>query len=97
MKNTQNALNMILLELFEDKVNKIYLKIKDKISKFDKNIINLNGKPEAIKNFLLENIKSELKNTWEIFDKTIHNDINKQLNHFSKKIQSSQCGAIRRV
>ena len=88
MKNTQNALNMILLELFEDKVNKIYLKIKDKISKFDKNIINLNGKPEAIKNFLLENIKSELKNTWEIFDKTIHNDIIKQLKTLSTQLES---------
>ena len=87
MKNTQNALNFILLELFEDKVNKIYLKLKDKISKFDKNIISLNGKPESIKNFLIENIKNELRNTWEIFDKTIHNDIIKQLEKFSQQLE----------
>ena len=88
MKNTQDALNMILLELFEDKVNKIYSKIKDKISKFDKDIIRLNGKPEEIKNFLIENIKSELKNTWEIFDKTIHDNINEQLEKFESNLEN---------
>ena len=88
MKNTQDALNMILLELFEDKVNKIYSKIKDKINKFDKNIISLNGKQEEIKHFLIENIKSELKNTWEIFDKTIHDDINKQLEKFASNLEN---------
>ena len=88
MKNTQNALNMILLELFGDKVNKIYLKIKDKINKFDKNIISLNGKPEEIKNFLIENIKIELKNTWEIFNKTIHDDIKKQLEKFASNLEN---------
>ena len=88
MKNTQDALNMILLELFEDKVNKIYSKIKDKISKFDKDITCLNGKPEEIKNYLIENIKNELKNTWEIFDKTIHDDMNKLLEKFASNLKN---------
>ena len=88
MKDTQNALNIIFLELFEEKVNKIYLKIKEKINKFDKNIISLNGNQESIKNFLVENIKGELKNTWDIFDKTIHNDIIKQLKNYSIQLQN---------
>ena len=39
MKNTENALNSILLELFKEKVNEVYKDICDKIDKFDKDII----------------------------------------------------------
>ena len=52
MKNTENALNLILSELFKEKVNKIYLNLTDKIDKFDNEIISLNGKPESIKKYL---------------------------------------------
>ena len=88
MKNTENALNLILSELFKEKLNKIYLNLTDKIDKFDKEIICLNGKPECIKKYLVENIKKELKNTWEIYDKTIHDEINKQLELFIIKLES---------
>lgn len=88
MKNTENALNLILSELFKEKVNKIYLNLTDKIDKFDNEIISLNGKPESIKKYLIENIKKELKNTWEIYDKTIHNEIDKQLELFTIKLAS---------
>ena len=63
MKNTKNALNSILLELFKEKVNEVYKDICDKIDNFDKDIISLNGKPESIKNYLIKNIKNKLKNT----------------------------------
>ena len=87
MKNTDNALNLILSELFKEKINTIYLNLSDKIDKFEKEIISLNGKPESIKNYLVESIKKELKNTWEIYDKTIHNEINKQLEILLLKLE----------
>ena len=87
LKNDENKLDLILLELFKEKVKKIYLDINDKIDKFDKYIINLNGKPESIKNFLIENIKNEIKNTWEIYDKKIHNEIIQQLEIITYQIE----------
>ena len=57
LKNDENKLDLILLELFKEKVKKIYLDINDKIDKFDKYIISLNGKPESIKNFLIVILK----------------------------------------
>ena len=87
MKNTENALNSILLELYKEKVNEVYKDICDKIDKFDKNIISLNGKKEALKNYLIENIKNKLKNTWEIYEKTIHDEIFKQLETIIYKLE----------
>ena len=87
LKNDENKLDLILLELFKEKVKKIYLDINDKIDKFDKYIISLNGKPESIKNFLIENIKNEIKNTWEIYDKKIHNEIIQQLEIITYQIE----------
>ena len=61
MKNTENTLNSILLELFKEKVNEVYKDICDKIDNFDKDIISLNGKPESIKNYLIKNFKINKK------------------------------------
>ena len=87
MKNTENALNSILLELYKEKVNEVYKDICDKIDKFDKDIISLNGKKEALKNYLIENIKNKLKNTWKIYEKTIHDEIIKQLETIIYKLE----------
>jgi hypothetical protein len=87
MKNTENALNSILLELYKEKVNEVYQDICDKIDKFDKDIISLNGKKEDLKNYLIENIKNKLKNTWEIYEKAIHDEIIKQLETIIYKLE----------
>jgi hypothetical protein len=73
--NIYNDINGIVSELFKEKVNAIYLNIIDKINKFDKNIINLNGKNDLIKNYLIDEIKNELNNTYELYDDLIHNEI----------------------
>ena len=89
MKNTENAINMILSELFKEKIEKIYLDISEKIDKFDKNIISLYGNIEGIKNYLIENIKNVLKNTWDIYDKTIKNDIKKEIEIYIFKLDGN--------
>ena len=89
MKNTQNAINTILLELFKEKVYKVYSDISDKIDKFDKEIISLNGKTEDIQKYLIENIKKELKNTWDIYYKTVENDIKKEIELYVIKLESN--------
>ena len=75
IQNTGNIINIIILELFKEKVNTIYLNIIDKINKFDKNIICMKGKNSLIQNYIINEIKNELKNNWDIYDKVIHNEI----------------------
>ena len=75
MRNTDNALNSILKRTFEQKVKKFYKEIKDKINNFDKNIISLENKNEEIQKYLLDYIKNELKDTWDIYYDSIKNDI----------------------
>ena len=89
MKNTENALNSILEELFKEKAKKIYCDLYEKINLFDKNIIILNGNQNAIKNYFVECLKTELKNTWEIYNKTIPNEINKQIELYVFKLEEN--------
>ena len=89
MKNTDNAINMILSEMFKEKIQKIYLELSDKIDKFDKDIINLQGNTEGIKNYLIEYIKNKLKNTWDIYEKTIKNEIKKEIEIYIFKLDGN--------
>ena len=75
IRNSGNIINIIILELFKEKVNRIYLNIIDKINKFDKNIICMKGKNSLIQNYIINEIKNELKNNWDIYDNVIHNEI----------------------
>ena len=86
MKNTENAINMILSELFKEKILKIYLDILDKVDQFDKNIVSLYGNIKGIKKYFFETIKNKLINTWDIFEKAIKNDIEKEIEIYISKL-----------
>ena len=88
LRSTKNALNSILSELFKEKINKVYLNLENKINNFDNEVICLNGKLESIKNYLFEKLKQELKNTFQIYDKTIHDEIKKQIDYFGLKLEN---------
>jgi len=66
----------------KEKINIIYLNIIEKINKFDKNIICLNGKVDSIKQLLIEEIKKELN----INDISFDNEINNILEIYSLKL-----------
>ena len=66
----------------KEKINKIYLNIIEKINKFDKSIICLNGKVDSIKQLLIEEIKKELN----INDISFDNEINNILEIYSLKL-----------
>lgn len=87
MKNTDNAINMILCEFFKEKIKKIYSDILEKIKKFDKNIISLNGNKEGIENYFIQTVKDALKNTWDIYEKTINKDMKKEIEIYKLKLE----------
>ena len=75
MRNTDNALNSILKRTFEQKVNKFYKEIKDRVSNYDKDIISLENNNEEIKKYLIDYIKNGLKDTWDIYYDSIKSEI----------------------
>ena len=97
MKNTENALKIILSEIFKERINKVYSDISKKIKEFDKDIISLNGKQDSIKKYLEENLKKELKSTWDIYHKIIKDYINIQLEIFILKMQENIKSSFNKV
>ena len=75
MRNTDNALNSILKRTFEQKVNKFYKEIKDRVSNYDNDIICLENNNEEIKKYLIDYIKNGLKDTWDIYYDSIKSEI----------------------
>ena len=87
IQKSEKILNNILIELFKEKINTTYLGIVDKISKFDKNIFCLNGKNDLIKTFLIDEIKKELNDNYEIYEKCIYNEISNIIEIYSLKLE----------
>ena len=86
IKSNDNALNLIFVGLFEEKINKIYFNIMERINKFDKEIICLMGKMDSIKNMLIDEIKRELNNSCQ---NIINNEIRNIIEKYSLKIDFS--------
>ena len=87
IQKSTKILNNILIELFREKINKNYFGIIEKINKFDKNIFCLNGKIDLIKRFLNDEIKNELNDNYEIYEKYISNEIANILEIYSLKLE----------
>ena len=81
VKNINKALDLVILELFKEKSNKICSNIIEKINKLDDNIIKLflSESNDKIKEYLINEIKNELKDAFEFYDKFIHDDISEVL------------------
>ena len=86
-KNTKNALSSILSEIFNEKISKVYSNLLERVKKYDTEIIRLNGKSDLIKNYLVEKLKHELKNTYEIYEKALQDEMKKQLDFFGLKLE----------
>ena len=97
MRNTDNALNSILKKTFDSKVNKLYLEIKDKINKFDKNIISLENKNEEIQKYLIDYIKNALKDTWDIYYDSIKSDIDYIIERYRLKLSNTILEASKNI
>ena len=81
VKDVDKALNLVILELFKEKSNKVYSNIIEKIDKLDENIVKifLSENNDKIKEYLINEIKNELKDSFEFYDKFIHDDISETL------------------
>lgn len=81
MKNVNKALDLVILELFKEKNNKICPNIIEKVNNLDENIIKLflSEKNDKIKEYLINELKNELKDSFEFYDKFIHDDISEVL------------------
>ena len=85
-KTNDNLLKAIFTGFFKENIDKKYSDIIDKINKFDKNIICLIGKTNLIKKLLIDEIKKELKDKYEIYENVINNEIANILEIYSLKI-----------
>ena len=81
VKNVNKALDLVILELFKEKSNKVFSNIIEKINNLDENIIKLflNEKDNKIKEYLINENKNELNDSFELYDKYIHDDISEVL------------------
>ena len=87
MRNTDNALNSILLKTFKQKIKKMYKIIYEKINNFDKDILKL-ASDEEIKKYIIDYLKNELKESWNIYFDSIKNDVENEIDKARLEIKT---------
>ena len=87
MRNTDNALNSILLKTFKQKIKKMYKIISEKINNFDKDILKL-ASDEEIKKYIIDYLKNELKESWNIYFDSIKNDVENEIDKARLEIKT---------
>ena len=87
MRNTDNALNSILLKTFKQKIKKMYKIISEKINNFDKDILKLTY-DEEIKKYIIDYLKNELKESWNIYFDSIKNDVENEIDKARLEIKA---------
>ena len=86
MRNTDNALNSILKKTFDKKVENFYKEIKDKITQLDKALIGLENNNKGIKDYLTDYIRNGLRETWDIYNDSIKNEVDNIIDIYQYKI-----------
>ena len=87
MRNTDNALNSILLKTFKQKIKKMCKIISEKINNFDKDILKL-ASDEEIKKYIIDYLKNELKESWNIYFDSIKNDVENEIDKARLEIKT---------
>ena len=86
MRNTDNALNSILKNTFEQKVNKFYNEIKDRITQLDRALIGLENNNQGIKDYLIDYTRNGLRETWDIYNDSIKNEVDNIIDKYQYKL-----------
>ena len=86
MRNTDNALNSILKNTFEQKVNKFYDEIKDRIKQLDRALIGLENNNQGIKDYLIDYTRNGLRETWDIYNDSIKNEVDNIIDKYQYKL-----------
>ena len=86
MRNTDNALNSILKNTFEQKVNKFYDEIKGRIAQLDRTLIGLENNNKGIKDYLIDYTRNGLRETWDIYNDSIKNEVDNIIDKYQYKL-----------
>ena len=86
MRNTDNALNSILKNTFEQKVNKFYDEIKNRIAQLDRTLIGLENNNQGIKDYLIDYTRNGLRETWDIYNDSIKNEVDNIIDKYQYKL-----------
>ena len=84
LKNAEIAINQIILSLFRNKLEQIYINIKN--GKLFEYFMYLGDNIDEIKKYIINLIKIDMKNTWDFFYDTIKKDIDMELQKYSSQI-----------
>lgn len=84
LKNAEIAINKIILSLFQNKLEQIYTNIKE--GNLFNYLISLGDNIDNIKDYIINSIKIDMKNTWDFFYDTIKQDIDMELHKHSSQI-----------
>ena len=84
LRNAEIAINQIILSLFKNKLEQIYTNIKQ--GNLFNYLLSLGDNINNIKNYIINSIKIDMKNTWDFFYDTIKQDIDMQLDKYSSQI-----------
>ena len=86
MRNTDNALNSILKNTFEQKVNKFYDEINNRIKQLDRALIGLENNNQGIKDYLIDYTRNGLRETWDIYNDSIKNEVDNIIDKYQYKL-----------
>ena len=84
LRNAEIAINQIILSLFKNKLDQIYTNIKQ--GNLFNYLLSLGDNIDNIKNYIINSIKIDMKNTWDFFYDTIKQDIDMELDKYSSQI-----------
>jgi DNA repair ATPase RecN len=86
MRNTDNALDSILKNTFEQKVNKFYDEINNRIKQLDRTLIGLENNNQGIKDYLIDYTRNGLRETWNIYNDSIKNEVDNIIDKYQNKL-----------
>ena len=86
MRNTDNALDSILKNTFEQKVNKFYDEINNRIKQLDRTLIGLENNNQGIKDYLIDYTRNGLRETWDIYNDSIKNEVDNIIDKYQYKL-----------
>ena len=84
LRNAEIAINQIILSLFKNKLEQIYANIKQ--GNLFNYLLSLGDNIDNIKNYIINSIKIDMKNTWDFFYDTIKQNIDMELDKYSYQI-----------
>ena len=86
LKNAEIAIDAIILSLFKNKLEQIYTNIK--VGNLFDFLLSLGDNMDDLKNYIINSIKIDMKNTWDLYYDSIKKEIDIELDKYCSQIKN---------